>query len=102
MQLDLMPHLDGLLAGLKLLLESCMAFQHPLVIKLDALALGALLAMPVASLKALFGTRRLALKQLIVPMKTIEHGLRDLWSHAGIESGRAHRSFRVALQRMRG
>jgi hypothetical protein len=46
-QLDLLPHLHGLLAGLELALQPPRAFAHAQVVELDALALGALLAVPV-------------------------------------------------------
>ena len=54
-QLDLLPHIHGLHVGLVFTLQTVRAFQHPQVIKLDALALRALLAVPVGRLKTVLG-----------------------------------------------
>ena len=56
MQLDLMPDIHRLLAGLELALQPDRRFAHPQVVELDALALGALLAVPVGGFKAVLGT----------------------------------------------
>ena len=54
-QLDLMPQLHRLLARLELALQPRRRFTHPQIVKLDALALGALLAVPICGLKPVFG-----------------------------------------------
>ncbi len=57
MQLDLLPDVHGLVTGLELALQAVGALFHPQVIKLDALALGTLLAVPVCGLKTMLGPR---------------------------------------------
>ncbi len=76
-QLDLLPHVHGLFVGAEFLHEPHHAFLDPQVVELDALALCALLAKPVARLEAVFGARRLGAEQPVVPVETVDHGLGD-------------------------
>jgi hypothetical protein len=62
-QLDLLPHLHGLLAGLELLLQPGHRFLDAQVVELDALALGPLLPVPVGRLEAVLGAGRLGAEQ---------------------------------------
>ncbi len=78
MQLDLVPHLHGLLARLEFLLQPHRAFLDAQVVELDALALRALLAMPVGRFKAVLGPRRLGTEQAVVAVEAIHHRLRDV------------------------
>ena len=77
-QLDLVPDLHGLLAGLELLLQAARAFLDAQVVELDALALGALLAMPVGRLEAVLGARRFRAEQAVVAVEAIDHRLGDV------------------------
>ena len=93
-QLDLLPHGHGLVAGLELALEPALAFAHAQVVELDALALGALLAVPVAGFKAVLGARRLGAKQRVVAVEAVDHGLRDGARQGGVERGQRHGGYR--------
>ena len=99
-QLDFVPQLHRLFASSKLLLQPAHAFFHPQVIELNALALGALLVVPVCRLEPVLGTGRLGAKQPVVAVKAIAHRLGDvvcirrfkaLWKH-GDRSRRWHRA----------
>ena len=74
-QLDLLPDVHTLLTRLELALQPLGAFFDPQVIELDALALGALLAVPVCRFKPVLGSRRLGSEQPVVAVKTIHHRL---------------------------
>ena len=55
-QLDLLPDVHRLLTRFVLALQTGGRLSHPQVVKLNPLALSALLAVPVGGLKAVFGT----------------------------------------------
>ena len=76
-ELGLVPHLHGLAACAKLLLQPPHAFLHPQVIKLDALALCPLLAQPVSGFKTVLGTGRFGAEQAVMAVKTVHHRLCD-------------------------
>ena len=61
-------------------------FLDAQVVELDALALGALLAEPVARFKPVFGARRLGAKQPVVPVEAVHHGLGDRIGQGRIEA----------------
>ena len=90
-QLDLLPHLHRLLAGLEFLLQPARGFLHPQVVELDALALGALLAVPVGGLEAVLGPRRLGAEQAVVPVEAVHHRLGDVIGERRIEALREQR-----------
>jgi hypothetical protein len=77
-QLDLVPHLHRLLAGLELLLQPQHRLLHAQVVELDAFALRALLAVPVGGLEAVLGARGLGAEQPVVPVEAVEHRLGDV------------------------
>lgn len=77
-QLDLLPDLHGLFAGLELALEPALAFAHAQVVELDALALRALLAVPVAGFKAVLGARAFSAEQRVVAVEAVDHRPRDV------------------------
>lgn len=85
-QLDLVPHLHGLVARVELLVEAAHALLDAQIVELDALALGALLAMPVGGLEAVLGARRLGAKQAVVAVEAIHHRLGDVVGLRGIKS----------------
>ena len=89
-QLDLVPHVHRLLAGLELLLEPGHGLAHPQVVELDALALRPLLAVPVGGLEAVLGARRLGAEQAVVAVEAVAHRLGDVVGERGIEALREH------------
>ena len=93
-QLDLLPDVHGLLAGPEFALQPRGGLAHPQVIKLDALTLGALLAMPVGGLKAVLGAGRLGAKQPVMAVKAIHHGLGNVVRHRGVKTLWKHGSLR--------
>lgn len=76
-QLDLVPHVHGLAARVELFFEPVHAFAHTQVVKLDALALRALLRVPVGRLEAVLGARRFGAKEAVVAVEAVHHGLGD-------------------------
>ncbi len=90
MQLDLVPHIHGLRAGLELFLQAAHAFLHPQVVELDALALRPLLGMPVGSFKAVLGARGLGAEQPVVAVEAVHHGLGNAIGLGGIQALREH------------
>ena len=56
-QLDLLPHIHALLVGFEFFFKARRALFHAQIVELYAIALRALLAMPVARFKAVFGAR---------------------------------------------
>ena len=78
MQLDLLPNLHGLLVRFELALQARGAFFNAQVVKRDALALGALLAVPVGGFKAVLGARRLGAEQAVMVVEAIHHGFGDV------------------------
>ena len=91
MQLDLVPDIHGLLAGLELALQPERGFAHAQVVELDALALGALLAVPVGGLEAVLGPARFGAKQLVVAVEAVHHRLGDGVGDGGIEALGKHK-----------
>ena len=85
-QLDLLPHLHGLLMGFELALQTVGAFFDAQIVKRDALALSALLAMPIGGFKAVFGPRRFSPEKPIVVVETVHHGFGDVVGQGGVES----------------
>jgi hypothetical protein len=90
-QLDLLPHLHRLLGGLELALEPPRAFAHAQVVELDALALAALLAVPVRRLEAVAGARRFGAKQLVMSVEPVDHGPGDVPGQRRIEFLQQHK-----------
>ena len=78
MQLDLLPNLHGLLVRFELALQAGGAFFDAQIVKRDALALGALLAVPVGGFKAVLGARRLGAEQAVMVVEAIHHGFGDV------------------------
>ena len=91
MQLYLLPYIHGLFPRFELTLQAPRAFQNPNIVKLDPLALCFLLTMPVGGFKTLLGARRLGSKELVMPVKTIHHGLGDFVGQRRVKSGGKHR-----------
>ena len=89
-QLDLVPHVHRLLAGLELLFEPGHRLAHPQVVELDALALRALLAVPVGRFEAVLGARRFGAEQPVVPVEAVRHRLGDVVGQRRIEALREH------------
>ena len=89
-QLDLLPHIHGLVLGTKLLGQPLDAFPDTQVVELDAVALGALLPPPVASLEPVLGSGRLGAKQLVVPVEAVHHRFGDVMRDGGIEPAGEH------------
>jgi hypothetical protein len=89
-QLDLLPHVHRLFASLEFALQAVGALQHPQVIKLDAFALGALLAVPVGRFKAVFGACLLGAKQAVVPVKSIHQRFGDVGGQRRVHAGGKH------------
>ena len=92
MQLDLMPDIHRLLAGPVFPLQSGRGFAHAQVVKLDALALGSLLSMPICGLKAVFGAGRFGAEQAIVAVEAVHQGLGDVIGQCGVKTLRKHLS----------
>ena len=90
MQLDLVPDVHRLLASLVLALEPGRGFAHAQVIKLDAFALGPLLAVPVGGLEAVFGAGRFGAEQPVMAVEAVHHGLGDVVGQRGVEALREH------------
>ena len=87
MQLDLVPHVHGLLAGLELASPAGSTHSsHAQVVELDALALGALLAVPVGGFEAVLGARRLGAEQPVVAVEAVHHRLGDVVGHGGVQA----------------
>ena len=101
-QFDLLPYVHGLLAGLEFALQAVGAFQHPQVIKLDALTLGALLAVPVGRFKAVLGARRFGAKQAVVAVKAIHHRFGNVVSEWRVQAGGEHGTALTGAGRDRG
>ena len=78
MQLDLLPNLHGLLVRFELALQAGGAFFDAQVVKRDALALGALLAVPIGGFKAVLGARRFGAEQAVMVVEAIHHGFGDV------------------------
>ncbi|MDT4839791.1 hypothetical protein FQZ97_735920 [compost metagenome] len=89
-QLDLVPDLHGLVAGLELFFEPGHGLVHAQVVELDALALRPLLAVPVGGLEAVLGARRFGPEQPVVPVEPVDHRFRDVVGQRGIEALREH------------
>ena len=89
-QLDLVPDLHRLLAGPEFLLEPRHRLADAQVVELDALALGALLAVPVGGLEAVLGARRLGAKEPVVPIEAVAHRPCDVVGERRIEALREH------------
>ena len=104
MQLHLLPDVRRLLCGLKFIFKHSRTFLDPQIVKLYAFALCTLLTMPILVFKPLFGFGRLLAEQLVMPVETIHHGLRNAISNSGVESLRKHAALtsrscaRVALK----
>jgi hypothetical protein len=79
-----------LLASLELALQPFGALLDPQIVKLDALALGPLLAVPVGRFKAVFGARRLGAKQLVVAVEAVHHRLGNVVGNRGVKAGWKH------------
>ena len=89
-QLHLLPDLHGLITGFEFALQAIGAFQHPQVIKLDTLALRALLAVPIGSFKAVFGARGFSTKQAVVAVKAVHHRFGDVKGQWRVQAGGKH------------
>jgi hypothetical protein len=89
-QLDLVPHIHGLRARAEFLFEPSHALLDAQVIKLDALALRPLLAVPVGGFKTVLGPRRLGAKQPVMAVETVHHGLGNAVGLGGVEPLRKH------------
>jgi len=89
-QLDLVPDVHGLGAGVVFLLQPAHAFLDAQVVELDALALGALLAVPVGGFEAVLGPRGLGAEQAVVAIEAIHHRLGDVVRLGRVESLREH------------
>ena len=99
-QLDLLPHLHGLLRGVELALQPLEALAHPQVVKLNALALRTLLAVPVSGLESVLGAGRLGAKQAVMAVEAIDHGLGHVQRQRGVEPLQQHgRQLRETIPR---
>ena len=76
-QLDLLPHIHGQVAGLELGLQPLAGLPHPQVIKLDALALRRLLPVPVGLLEAALRVAAGLPEQGVVPVEAFDQRLRN-------------------------
>ncbi len=90
MQLDLLPHFHWLVASLEFTFQPGGTLADPQVVKLDALALGTLLAMPVGGFEAVFGAGRLGAKQAVVAVEAVHHRLGDVVGQRRVETLRKH------------
>ncbi len=95
-QLDLLPDLHRQLRGVVFALQPRHTFFHAQVVELDALALGALLAVPVLGFEAVLGARRFGPKQAVMAVKAVDHGKRNVVRQGGVEplrQGGGHRQW---------
>ena len=90
MQLDLLPDVHRLRVGLEFTLQPVRALAHAQVVKLDAIALRALLAVPVGGLEPVLGARRLGPEQPVVPIEAIKHGFRNIVGERRVKALREH------------
>ena len=89
-QLDLVPHLHRQLAGAELGLQPLGALVDALVVELDALALRALLAVPVSRLEAALRLGTGLAEQAVVLVEAFEHRPGDVEGAAVGELLRKH------------
>ena len=82
-QLDLVPDLHGEGAGPEIVVQPLDRLLDPQVVELDADALRGLLPVPVGFFKASFGLRAGFAEDLVVAIKPIQQGPRDL-EHARV------------------
>ena len=85
-QFGLMPHLHRQAACLEFALQPAFAFAHAQVIKLDALPLPMLLAMPVLGFKTMLGAGRLGAEQTVMPIKPFHHRFGDVMGFRGVKN----------------
>ncbi len=93
-QLDLLPDLHRQLRRMVFALQPRDAFFHAQVVELDALALRALLAVPVLRFEAVLGTRRFGPKQTVMAVEAVDHGACNVVRQGGVEplrQGGGHR-----------
>ena len=90
MQFDLLPYRHGLLAGGKFALEPFNAGAHLQVVKLYALSLGLLLALPVHGLKALLGVGSHRIEHAVVEVEAMHESLCNGIGLGGVQSLRKH------------
>ena len=80
MQFDLVPNFHRLLIGLEFALQPPQTFVDTQRIKLNPLALTALLPMPIGGFKAVFGAGGFGSEELVMPIKAIHHRLGNIVS----------------------
>ena len=89
-QLDLLPYRHRLLAGCKFAFEPFNAGAHLQVIKLYALSLGLLLALPIHGLKALLGVGSHRIEHAVVEVEAMHESLCNGIGLGGVQSLRKH------------